>query len=143
MELDPNSPQIKQEHDDSAELQDQPQDSDEFIEQLSTDVGKVIDGIRRIKRRGDRDMALLNPLEKSLNQIKAALRNLKQNVEIPEVQLEFNEHIKQIVETARAQGRRPNTGMQRVLQLGIDFGEHHLQQFNHIFSRSRRTCPRF
>jgi hypothetical protein len=110
-ELDPNSSQIKQEHDDSAELQDQPQDPDEFIEQLSTDVGKMIDGIRRIKRRGDRDVAKLNPLEKSLNEVKAALRNLKQNVEIPEVQLEFNEHIKQIVETARAQGRKPNAGM--------------------------------
>lgn len=98
----------KQEHDDSAEFQ---QDPDELIEKLQSELAGWIDSLRRIKRSGDRDQLKFGPLEKSLNEVQVTLRHLKQNVDIPEVQLEINPHIKQIVEAARSQGRKPNAGI--------------------------------
>ena len=104
-DFDPNLSQ-KQEPDDSSEFQ-----QDEFMETLQPVVSKLINGIRRIKRAGDRDSQKLAPLEKALNEVQVALRHLEQNVDIPEVLLEFNPHILQIVETARAQGKKPNAGL--------------------------------
>jgi hypothetical protein len=106
-DYDPNLSQ--KEHDDSAEFQD----PNELIENLQNELSKWIDGVRRARRpTGDRDVTKLAPLEKSLNEVQVALRHLKQNVDIPEVHLEINDHIKQIVETARKEGRKPNAGLQ-------------------------------
>lgn len=75
-------------------------------------MSKWIDGLRKTKRSttADRDVMKLSSLEKSLNEVQVALRHLKQNVEIPEVHLDINEHIKQIVESAKTQGKKPNAG---------------------------------
>jgi DNA repair ATPase RecN len=104
-DVDPNS-STKHEHDDSAEFQE----PNEFIENLQTDLSKWIEGFRHIKRSSDRDLSKLAPIEKSLNEVQVALRHLKQNVEIPELHLEINPHIQQIVDAAKAQKRKPNPG---------------------------------
>jgi len=104
-DFDPNS-SIKQEADDSTEFQD----PKEYVENLQLELCKWIDGLRKAKRSGTGDLKLTS-LEKSLNEVQVHLRHLKQNVDIPEVHLEINDHIKQIVEAAKVQGRRPNAGL--------------------------------
>ena len=104
-DIDPNS-STKQEHDESSEFQE----PNEFIEILQTELSKWIEGFRHIKRSSDRDQSKLAPIEKSLNEVQVALRHLKQNVEIPELRLEINPHIQQIVDAAKTQRRKPNPG---------------------------------
>jgi hypothetical protein len=52
----------------------------------------------------------MTSLEKLLNEVQVILRQLTQNNNT-EFHLEINPYIKQIVELARAEGKRPNAGM--------------------------------
>uniref|UniRef100_A0A183BLW5 Dynein heavy chain, cytoplasmic n=2 Tax=Globodera pallida TaxID=36090 RepID=A0A183BLW5_GLOPA len=97
----------KQDPDDSGEFQ---QDPDEFVESIQTEVTRWLDEVRRIKKPGERDGPKMGPLEKALNEVHAAVRHLKQNIDIPEVVLEFDESIQQIVDVARKESRKPNAG---------------------------------
>jgi hypothetical protein len=66
---------------------DLPTDPDQFLATFSESITRFAGGFRRIKeqRVGDRDISKLTPLEKSLNDVRVALRNLQQNIEIPQV----------------------------------------------------------
>ncbi|KAL3112905.1 hypothetical protein niasHT_015611 [Heterodera trifolii] len=102
-----DQPNQKQDPDDSGEFQ---RDPDEFVESIQNEVTQWLDELRRIKKPGERDGPKLGPLEKSLNDLQAAVRHLKQNIEIPEVVLEFDSNIQQIVDVARKENRKPNAG---------------------------------
>ena len=92
---------------------DEPIDTDNSIITIQEGVSKYIEQIRQIRGQqhksvADRDNAVkFAPLERSLNEVQVSLRNLKQNIEIPEVTLEHHPEIKRIVEKAHAEQRRP------------------------------------
>lgn len=87
-----------------------PTDPDEFIDAMQTDVSRWIEGVRKTKKLGERDGLKLAPLEKSLNEVQLVLRHMKQNIEIPEVILEHDPNVQQVVDEARKEGRKPNAG---------------------------------
>lgn len=61
-------------------------------------------------RRGDRDGVKLAPtIEKSLNEAEVAIRHLQQNIDIPEVNLQFNSQVQNAVNKARTENRKPST----------------------------------
>ncbi|CAK5084784.1 unnamed protein product [Meloidogyne enterolobii] len=100
-DLEPNT--SARDHDESAEFQE----PNEFIENLQKDLTKWMQGFRHFKRLFDRDQSKLTPIEKSLNELQVALRHLEQNIEIPELCLQINPHIQQIVDAAKSQNRKP------------------------------------
>jgi len=103
-DLEPNT--SARDHDESAEFQE----PNEFIENLQKDLTKWMQGFRHFKRLFDRDQSKLTPIEKSLNELQVALRHLEQNIEIPELCLQINPHIQQIVDAAKSQNRKPKPG---------------------------------
>jgi len=86
------------------------QEPDEFIENLQKELTRLIEGFRHVKSLSDGDRSKLAPIEKSLKETLVLVGLTKQNMEIPDLCLQINPHIHQIVYAARIGNRKPKPG---------------------------------
>nr|CAD2174297.1 unnamed protein product [Meloidogyne enterolobii] len=83
------------------------QEPNEFIENLQKELTRLIEGFQYVKSYSDRVYSKLAPIEKSLKEALVLVGLTKQNMEIPELCLQINPYIQQIVDAARIGNRKP------------------------------------